>query len=104
MIKGAVGEMEKHRYGENILRKTSRGDGMKENCLYSRSFETTRIREGQETEGTNQNIWPHDSFYWTKGWRSSFFAQKLWNIQSLPTKQFKTMAIFFCIDEFYYYY
>ena len=56
MIKGAVGEVEKHRYGENILRKTLRGDGMKENCLYSRSFETTRIREGQETEGTNQNI------------------------------------------------
>ena len=55
MIKGAVGEVERNRYGENILRKTLRGDGMRENCLHSRSFETTKIREGLETEGTNQN-------------------------------------------------
>ena len=63
MIKGAVGEVERNRYGENILRKTLRGDGMRENCLHSRSFETTKIREGLETEGTNQNTSPHDSFY-----------------------------------------
>ena len=50
---GGGGGGKKH--GENILRKTLRADGMRENCLHSRSFETTKIREGQETEETNQN-------------------------------------------------
>ena len=44
-----MGEVERNRYGENILRKTLRGDGMREKCLHFRSFETTKIREGQET-------------------------------------------------------
>ena len=38
-----MGEVERNRYGENILRKTLKGDGMRENCLRSQSFEQLKF-------------------------------------------------------------
>lgn len=45
---GGEGEKIQIYIWRNILRKILRGDGMRENCVHFRSFETTKTREVQK--------------------------------------------------------
>ena len=88
---GGGGGGKKH--GENILRKTLRGDGMRENACTPGLLKQLKFGKDKKRK---KPIKIPDLMTVSTGQRaqSSFFAQKLWNIRSLPTKQCKTIAIF----------